>query len=114
MPITAAAVTVRYEACGIANPNAFSQDVLQAGINIVSESFFADHHAFTQDDVDRISRAARDAGADAVVTTEKDAVRLEGLTHGDIPIYAAQLEIESDDEVRLKSLLLRTVNIKQR
>lgn len=101
-------------ACGIANPGAFSEDVLQTGINIVSESFFADHHAFTQEDVDRITRAARVAGADAIVTTEKDAVRLEGLSHGDIPVYAAQLEIESDDEVRLKSLLLRTVKIRQR
>lgn len=99
-------------ACGIANPRAFTEDVLQAGINIVSESFFADHHAFAQEDLDRITCAAREAGADAIVTTEKDAVRLEGLTHGDVPIYAAQLEIQSDDEVRLKSLLLRTVSRK--
>lgn len=97
-------------ACGIGNPLAFAEDILQVGINIVSESFFADHHAFKQEDVDRITRSALDAGADAVVTTEKDAVRLEGLTHGDVPIYAAQLEIQSDDEVRLKSLLLRTVS----
>ena len=101
-------------ACGIANPRAFSEDVLQVGINIVSESFMADHHAFTQEEVDRITRSAREAGADAIVTTEKDAVRLEGLLHGEVPIYAAQLEIESDDEVRLKSLLLRMVTIRQR
>jgi tetraacyldisaccharide 4'-kinase len=97
-------------ACGIGNPDAFSQDVLQSGINIVSESLFADHHPFTQQDLDQITRAAQDAGADAIVTTEKDAVRLEGLRFGDIPLYAAQLELQSDDEIRLKSLLLRTVN----
>jgi tetraacyldisaccharide 4'-kinase len=101
-------------ACGIANPHAFSEDILQVGMNIVSESFFADHHAFKQEDLDRIARDAREAGAGAIVTTEKDAVRLEGLTHGDIPIYAAQLEIQSEDEVRLKSLLLRTVSLRQR
>jgi tetraacyldisaccharide 4'-kinase len=101
-------------ACGIGNPHAFAEDVLQAGINIVSENFFADHHAFKQEDLDRLTRDAQDAGADAIVTTEKDAVRLEGLTHGEIPIYAAQLEIQSDDEVRLKSLLLRTVSAKQK
>ena len=100
-------------ACGIGNPQAFAEDILQVGINIVSESFFADHHAFKQEDLDQITRAARDAGADAIVTTEKDAVRLEGLTHGDVPIYAAQLEIQSDDEVRLKSLLLRTVSLRK-
>ena len=101
-------------ACGIGNPEAFTEDILQAGINIVSESFFADHHAFTQDDLEQIYKAAREAGADAILTTEKDAVRLEGLSYGEIPIYVAQLELQSDDEVRLKSLLLRTVSTKRK
>ncbi|HKP86323.1 MAG TPA: tetraacyldisaccharide 4'-kinase [Blastocatellia bacterium] len=96
--------------CGIGNPRAFADDILQAGINIVSENFFPDHHAFTQEDLDRITRAAQDAGADLIVTTEKDAVRLERLKQGAVPVYAARLEIQSDDDVRLKSLLLRTLS----
>lgn len=95
--------------CGIGNPYAFAEDILQAGINIVSESFFRDHHPFTQAELDQVSAEARQATADMIVTTEKDAVRLEGLRHGQVPIYAAQMEIQSDDEIRLKSLLLRTV-----
>ncbi|HVG19890.1 MAG TPA: tetraacyldisaccharide 4'-kinase [Blastocatellia bacterium] len=95
--------------CGIGNPRAFSDDILQFGMNIVNENFFPDHHAFTQEDVERVTKAARETGADAIVTTEKDAVRLESLRHGDVPVYAAQLEIQSEDEVRLKSLLLRTL-----
>lgn len=100
-------------ACGIGNPEAFSDDILQAGINIVGEHFFADHHAFTQKDLDRVIAAASEAGAEAIITTEKDAVRLEGLKHTQVPVYAAGLEIQSDDEIRFKSLLLRTV-IKKR
>jgi tetraacyldisaccharide 4'-kinase len=101
-------------ACGIANPEALADDLLQVGISIVSESFFPDHHPFDQADVDAITRAAREAGAEAIVTTEKDAVRLEGLNYGgDVPIYAARLQLQSDDEVRLKSLLLRTVSKKK-
>jgi tetraacyldisaccharide 4'-kinase len=95
--------------CGIGNPHAFADDILQAGMNIVGETFFRDHHAFSQPDVNQVVRAARESGADAVVTTEKDAVRLEGLEPSDFPIYAAQLKIESEDEVRLKSVLLRKV-----
>jgi tetraacyldisaccharide 4'-kinase len=95
--------------CGIGNPRAFADDILQFGMNIVSENFFPDHHAFTQEDMERVIQAAREAGADAIVTTEKDAVRMERLKHGDVPVYAAQLEIQSEDEVRLKSLLLRTL-----
>ena len=100
-------------ACGIGNPHAFADDILQIGINIVSESFFADHYPFTQKDLDRVTQSAQAVGADAIITTEKDAVRLEALVPGNVPIYAAQLEIQSDDEVRLKSLLLRTVSSKR-
>lgn len=95
--------------CGIGNPHAFADDVLHTGMNIVAEDFFPDHYSFTQEDIERITRSARSVGADAIVTTEKDAVRLESINHGEVPIYVAELEIESDDEVRLKSLLLRTI-----
>lgn len=95
--------------CGIGNPHAFADDILRAGIHIVSESFFRDHHPFTQTDLDRAIQQAQQAGADMIITTEKDAVRLEGLQPGAVPLYAAQLEIQSDDEIRLKRLLLKTV-----
>ncbi|HYP29351.1 MAG TPA: tetraacyldisaccharide 4'-kinase [Blastocatellia bacterium] len=95
--------------CGIGNPQAFAGDLVQIGMNVVEESFFPDHYAFAQEDVDRVTERARDAGADLIVTTEKDAIRLEGIEPGEVPIYAARLELQSDDEVRLKSLLLRTI-----
>jgi len=100
--------------CAIGNPHAFAEDILQAGINIVSESFFRDHHPFTQADLDSATAEARRAAADMIITTEKDAMRLEGLSYGDVPVYAAQMEIQSDDEIRLKSLLLRTVTRRRR
>lgn len=95
--------------CGIGNPRAFSQDLLQIGLTVVAEEYFADHHPYTQEDVDRVTQTARAVGADAIVTTEKDAVRLEGLRHGEVPMYAAQLEMQGEDEVRFKSLLLRAL-----
>ena len=52
---------------------------------------------------------ARDTAAEAIVTTEKDAVRLDALRHSEIPVYVAQLDVQSEDEVRLKSLLLRAL-----
>jgi tetraacyldisaccharide 4'-kinase len=100
--------------CGIGNPQAFSDDLLQIGMNITAESFFPDHHAYSQEDVDTVLQTARDTGADAIITTEKDAVRLEGFSYGDIPVYAAQLEIQSEEEVRLKSLLLRALIRRQK
>ncbi|MBI3653388.1 MAG: tetraacyldisaccharide 4'-kinase [Acidobacteria bacterium] len=100
--------------CGIGNPQAFSEDLLGVGINIAAEHFFQDHHPYTQADMDSAVQLTAELGADAIITTEKDATRLAGLLHGDIPIYAAQLEIASDDEVRFKSLLLRALLRKQK
>ncbi|HJQ27287.1 MAG TPA: tetraacyldisaccharide 4'-kinase [Blastocatellia bacterium] len=99
--------------CGIGNPRAFAEDILQAGIDIVSENFFRDHHPFTQADLDRATTAARQTAADLIITTEKDAMRLEGLRQGAVPIYVAEMGIESDDEIRLKSLLLKVVTQKR-
>ena len=99
--------------CGVGNPTSFSDDLIQIGINIASENFFRDHHQFTQQDLERVTEEAGSAGADMIVTTEKDAVRLEGFTCGSVPVYAAELEIQSEDEVRLKSFLLRTLLVRR-
>ena len=46
---------------------------------VAREITFRDHHWFSRRDLATIQRAAADAGADLVVTTEKDAMRLEGV-----------------------------------
>ena len=46
---------------------------------VLSDIAFRDHHWFSRRDLAAIQRAATDAGADLVVTTEKDAMRLEGI-----------------------------------
>jgi tetraacyldisaccharide 4'-kinase len=95
--------------CGIGNPRAFCDDLADAGIQIASEHFFADHHPFTQADLDRATEGALAAQADMIVTTEKDAVRLEFLSERQVPVYSAKLELRSEDEIKLKSMLLRAL-----
>src|SRR5207253_1739482 len=73
-------------ATGIARPERFFTDVSSAGWKVVGTMPFADHHRFTRSDIDRIARAARSAAAAIVLTTEKDAVRLERCPVDDTPI----------------------------
>ena len=61
---------------GIARPERFFSDLRVAGWPIARELAFRDHHRYSSSDVARIFRAAREQGADLVVTTEKDLVRL--------------------------------------
>ena len=62
---------------GIARPERFFDDVRAAGYDVVRAIAFPDHHRFASREVDRIQAEARRAGAQAIVTTDKDFVRFE-------------------------------------
>ena len=64
---------------GIGNPESFRRLLVAAGAIVVDHCVFADHHAYSVDDLQRVRRAAEQAGADRIVTTEKDAVKLAQL-----------------------------------
>jgi len=99
--------------CGIGNPRAFVEDVVGIGVGVLGESLFRDHHPYTQQDIDLVVSNARGVGADLILTTEKDAIRLKGLELSEVPVYAAQSEIQTEEEVRLKSMLLRLLAAKR-
>jgi tetraacyldisaccharide 4'-kinase len=61
---------------GIARPERFLAESRAAGLEVVATLTFRDHHPYTPADIGRIARAAADAKADVVLTTEKDCVRL--------------------------------------
>ncbi|MDB5596566.1 MAG: tetraacyldisaccharide 4-kinase [Hyphomicrobiales bacterium] len=61
---------------GIGRPEKFFDTLRGCGARIVGRRAFADHHAYTQGDLDSVSDAARLSGAEIIVTTEKDACRL--------------------------------------
>ncbi len=62
---------------GIARPERFFDDLRAAGLDVVHTATFADHHRYGRRDADRIQEEARRARAEAIVTTDKDFVRLE-------------------------------------
>jgi tetraacyldisaccharide 4'-kinase len=61
---------------GIARPERFFGALVDSGFEVAREVRFRDHHWFSAADVDRIETIARGVGADSIVTTEKDAVRV--------------------------------------
>jgi tetraacyldisaccharide 4'-kinase len=68
--------------CAIGAPDVFLRDLAHYQMSVVESFVFRDHHPFTQDDLTRVAGAADRLEAEAVVTTEKDAVRLGGLDVG--------------------------------
>jgi tetraacyldisaccharide 4'-kinase len=89
---------------GIGDPNRFFRTLRASGIEVVLEQAFADHHAFSQSEMETlIAQATREALT--LVTTEKDLARLrgrEGLPDRarEIVAFAVTLEIDGVAELR--------------
>lgn len=97
-----------YAFSGLANNEQFFDSLRAAGLTLVGTRGFADHHSYSAADVAEIRRTSRSLGAQAIVTTEKDAVKLagdaimpdaaeSGRLDGDaIVALAATFEVEPD------------------
>jgi tetraacyldisaccharide-1-P 4'-kinase len=58
--------------CGIGNPEAFFADLERWGVEVVGKSTFRDHHVYSAEEVGKICKSAKELGAKAFLTTEKD------------------------------------------
>ena len=94
--------------CGIGNPDAFAATLMQCSAESIELLAYPDHHIYTEADFVQIDTVFQAAGADLIVTTEKDEQKLEAFV-GDreLPIFvlAVALVITEDIE-KLTEVLL--------
>ncbi len=93
----------------IARPERFEADVAACGVEVVGRSFFRDHHRFRPDELASVAERAREAGAGEVVTTAKDAVRLERRWAFAPAVLVMSIAAKIGDEERLRARLLSAV-----
>ena len=79
---------------GIATPESFERFLREGGAQLVHVRRFLDHYRFTSDDLAEIFAEAQRTGAEFIVTTEKDAVRIAASQVCPLPLYYLRLEIE--------------------
>jgi len=82
---------------GIGNPASFRTLLEAAGAVVADYCVFPDHHAYSQEDVQKVRQAAERAGAARIVTTEKDAVKLAQfgeVAKQEIAIWAVRIELQ--------------------
>ena len=78
---------------GLADNEQFFFSLRANNLDVVATRSFGDHHRYTADDIAAIKSEASAAGAEAIVTTEKDAVKIDDR---DIIAIAAEMIIEPD------------------
>ena len=79
---------------GIAVPQGFEAELQRRGADIVYVKRYADHHRYSQQEIIEAINGSLEAGAEAIITTEKDAVRFPFVERRDLPIYFMRVEIE--------------------
>jgi tetraacyldisaccharide 4'-kinase len=87
---------------GIGDPTRFFNTLRASGIEVAGQRAFADHHAYSQGEIESlIAEAKREALT--LVTTEKDLARLRGRSQQIVP-FAVTLEF--DDPVLLRKFVV--------
>lgn len=80
--------------CGIAEPESFMRSLEAAGARVVGSRFFPDHYGYTPADIQDVAIKANSAGANWIMTTEKDIMRLRSIDR--LPENLAALGVEFD------------------
>jgi tetraacyldisaccharide 4'-kinase len=92
--------------CGLGSPNNFFHLLRQNSIDPAGTRSFRDHHPYTQEEIEDIEQNARRSGANALITTAKDVVKLWGLDPT-LPCDVAEIDVKIDDADRFKRALSR-------
>jgi tetraacyldisaccharide 4'-kinase len=98
--------------CGVGNPEGFGLTLEKVGCRPAFLTVFADHQRYTAPQVQGVLRRAREAGCDRIVTTEKDAAKVEALLGGDAEpgVYALQTDLDfTEGSESLTAAILRAL-----
>jgi len=79
---------------GIAVPESFESALAALGAEIELTQSYADHHRYSLKEIERFVRRCARRNVDAVITTEKDAVRIPRIMNPEVPILYMRVEIE--------------------
>lgn len=80
--------------CGIAVPESFENALRSLDAEIEITKSYADHHRFTAREIESFIRRCGRRELDAILTTEKDAVRIPRILEPEVPLYYLRVEIE--------------------
>jgi tetraacyldisaccharide 4'-kinase len=91
--------------CGIARPNQFFGGLETPGLRMA----FPDHHRYSAADLQRLATLAGNLGATALVTTEKDQIRLGKLVSAlpqSLPLTTVRLRVEIENQTEVMEWLM--------
>jgi len=80
--------------CGIAAPGSFDRALESLGATIELSKAYTDHHRYTGREMEIFIRRCAKRDLDAILTTEKDAVRIPRILNPEVPLYYLRVDID--------------------
>jgi tetraacyldisaccharide 4'-kinase len=90
--------------CAIGNPQSFFKQLRMEGFDLSATKAYRDHHSYTQRDIGQLEQKADDAGAEILLTTAKDAVKLSDLNFR-VPRFVVEIEMVINDAAAFEALI---------
>jgi tetraacyldisaccharide 4'-kinase len=97
---------------GIARPDRFVADLERLEMKIALRRDLDDHHRYKSGELSEVAVRALEAGAEAIILTEKDATNLpdDFASSSALPLFAARIEFRCENESGLKEIALRAID----
>jgi len=97
--------------CGVARPHSFLNGLEINNIDIKNKILYPDHKNYTLQEVQGIRKKFYDTNSYSVLTTQKDAVKLNKYSKefDDIDLYYLKIELKLDEQDKFEELILNTI-----
>lgn len=80
--------------CSIAHPEYFEKTVAELGAQIIDRHIIPDHRSFDMSEMTQFAARCAENGAELLVCTEKDKVKLVGNLTGSLPVAWVKIKLE--------------------
>lgn len=87
-----------YGFCGIARPESFKKTLEITGMKLTGFQAFEDHHVYSADNIQSLLHNAKKSGADGLVTTEKDLVKLRNMYPFKFPLLVLPVHLRFGED----------------
>ncbi len=103
--------------CGLGNHQSYWKSLDQLGANVLERFEYGDHHRYKPSEIRRLAQHARDLGAEALLTTAKDAVNMcesFGSMIKPLRMFWLEIGIEIDGRDELLRLIAKRAGLTPR
>jgi len=95
---------------GLGSPRGFAETLAEVGVDTAGLVEYPDHYWFHRNDLGDLVRQSRAVGAEGLITTEKDWVRLRALPPATVPLWILRIRLRLETgRDRLLEALERTM-----